>query len=78
MQSHRDGVGEIRFPDNDGDRTAAHGVAEHDKPGERARIERHRGFAGHDEGAKRVVGKARHRIRLDRDDALLTRHGVAR
>jgi hypothetical protein len=36
MQPHRNGICEIRLPDDDGDLTATHGVTEHDKAGGRA------------------------------------------
>jgi hypothetical protein len=62
MQPHASSISEIRLPDDDGDRTATHCVAEHDVAGGRARVERHRGFARHDERANRIIGKAEHRI----------------
>jgi hypothetical protein len=76
MQPHRNGIGEIGLADDDGDLAATHGVAEHDKAGGRARVERHRGFARHDERADGIIGKASHRISFNPDNALLTRDGA--
>ncbi len=39
MQAHGNGIGEIRLPDDDGDQTATHCVAERDKAGGRAPVE---------------------------------------
>ena len=62
MQPHRDGIGEIRLPDDDSDRTATHCVAEHDKARGCARAERPEGFACHHKRANCIIGKASHRI----------------
>jgi hypothetical protein len=76
MQPHGSSISEIRLPDDDGDRTASHCVAEYDIAGGRARVERHRGFARHDERANRIIGKAGNRICLNPDYALFTCDGV--
>ena len=70
MQPHRNRLGEIGLADDDRDRTVADCVVENDKAGARAGIERHRGFARDGQRTDCVIGKARHRVRLDRDDGV--------
>ena len=68
MQAHGDWIGDIRLADNNGDRTAAHRIAENDETGARPGIERHRCFARDCERSNGVVAKARNRLGFDRDD----------
>jgi hypothetical protein len=73
MQAQGNGIGEIRLPDDD-DRTATHCVADHDRAGGRALVERPKDSRA--AMSERIASWAKRRICLNPDYALLTRGGV--
>jgi hypothetical protein len=73
MQAQGNGIGEIRLPDDD-DRTATHCVADHDRAGGRALVERPKDSRA--AMSERIASWAKRRICLNPDYAFPTRGGV--